>query len=208
MPRVAQGRAPAEPSSPGQIARYRRILSAAAAHGAEQGFDRVQMHDIAKEAGVAIGTLYRYFPSKTVLFTSLLHSQVGRLDVTIEDPRPGQSPAEAVADVLITAGEQLMRQPLLAQAMFQANNATVAGDSVGPPVTSAFMGVILRVGGVTVPTAHDLRLVRLIAQTWYGVLISQLNKLVDAEAAEADTRLACELLLSGLGADGPSRNSR
>ena len=198
MPRVAEGRAPAEPSSPGQRARYRRILSAAAKHGAEHGFDRVQMHDIAKDAEVAIGTLYRYFPSKIVLFTSLLRSQVDRLDTATAELPPGRSAAEAVADVLIEAGEQLMRQPLLAQAMFHANNASVAGEAPSP-VTSAFAGLILRVAGVGEPTPHDDRLVRLIEQTWYGVLVSQINGLIDPAEAAADTRLACRLLLADLG---------
>lgn len=58
MPRIAEARPSAEPSSPGQKARYQRILRAAAAkHGAEHRLERVQMHDVAKEAGVAIAMM-------------------------------------------------------------------------------------------------------------------------------------------------------
>lgn len=199
MPRVAESRTPATPSSPGQKDRYRRILRAAAEHGATYGFDRIQMLDVAKDAGVAIATLYRYFPSKTLLFTALLHSQVEWLDRVATHVQPGQVPADAVADVLVDARRRLLERPLLAQAMLQSNNATVAGESPTMAVTGAFADLILRVAGVASPTSHDLRLVRLIEQTWYGVLISELNGHIGAEEAEADTVLGCRLLLSDLG---------
>lgn len=199
MPRVSESRPPALPSSPGQRDRYRRILRAAAEHGATYGFDRIQMLDVAKDAGVAIATLYRYFPSKTVLFTALLHSQVERLDRVAPEVEPEQSPADAVAHVLIDASRRLMKQPLLAQAMLQSNNATVAGETPTLAVTGAFADLILRVAGVETPTEHDNRLVRLIEQTWYGVLISQLNGHIGPDEADADTRLACRLLLADLG---------
>lgn len=199
MPRVAEGRSPALPSSPGQKDRYRRILRAAAEHGAAYSFDRIQMLDIAKDAGVAIATLYRYFPSKTVLFTALLHSQVERVDRAATEVQPGQTPADAVAQVLNDASRRLLERPLLAQAMLQSNNATVAGDSPTMAVTGAFADLILRVAGVDEPTPHDLRLVRLVEQTWYGVLTSELNNHIGAEEAEDDTVLACRLLLADLG---------
>jgi len=206
VPRLSDGRAPAQPSSPSQKERYRRILRAAAEHGARHGLDRIQILDVAKDADVAIATLYRYFPSKTVLFTALLHSQVEGLDRAVAKVKPGQSPPEAVGQVLIEASRRLLERPLLAQAMLQSNNATVAGESPALAVTGAFADLILRVAGIDSPTAHDLRLVRIIEQTWYGSLISELNGHISAEEAEEDTLLACRLLLSDLGRDAtPSR---
>jgi hypothetical protein len=83
--------------------------------------------------------------------------------------------------------------------MLQSNNATVAGGSPALAVTGAFADLILRVAGVEEPTPHDLRLVRLVEQTWYGVLTSELNNHIGAEEAEGDTLLACRLLLADLG---------
>ena len=97
------------------------------------------------------------------------------------------------------ASRRLLERPLLAQAMLQSNNATVAGESPTMAVTGAFADLILRVAGVDAPTDHDLRLVRLVEQTWYGVLISELNGHIDAEESEGDTVLACRLLLADLG---------
>lgn len=196
MPRIAENREPAVPNSPGQHQRYRRILRAAAHHAALHGLDRVQMVDIAKDADVALATLYRYFPSKTMLYTLLLRSQVERLDSETADLKPCQLPSEAVADVLVEVGHRLMVTPLLAQAMLQSNNISVATEMPGLAVTNAFGNLILRVAGIEDPAEHHYRLVRLIEQTWYGVLISLLNGHIDQKQADADARLACELLLA------------
>ncbi len=79
MPRVAEARDAAEPSSAEQRARFARMLDAAAQLGAEKDLERVQMHEVAKLAGVAIGTLYRYFPSKTHLFVAVMVDQIDQM---------------------------------------------------------------------------------------------------------------------------------
>lgn len=196
MPRIAEVRPSAEPSSPGQKARYQRILRAAAKHGAANGLERVQMHDVAKEAGVAIATLYRYFPSKTHLFAALLAQQVGRLEETAVVPEAGGDPVVAVADLLINASQQLLRRPLLALAMMQSNNAA-HGDTVADAVRTdaVFLDLIVRTLQLSDPTDHDLRLVRLLEQTWYGVLTQSLSMGTELDEIETDIRLACKLLL-------------
>jgi TetR/AcrR family transcriptional regulator, cholesterol catabolism regulator len=196
MPRIAEARPSAEPSSPGQKARYQRILRAAANQGAANGLERVQMHDVAKEAGVAIATLYRYFPSKTHLFTALMAEQVGRLEEASFQSAPGVDPVEGVAELLIQASRQLLRRPLLANAMLQSNNAAHASTvSDAVRVDTAFRDLILRTLGLDEPTEHDVRLVRLLEQTWYGVLTQSLSMHIELDDTETDIRLACRLLL-------------
>ena len=57
-----------------QLAALRRgqILDAAATVFAERGFHRATVRDVARAAGVADGTIYLYFPSKTALLLGLL----------------------------------------------------------------------------------------------------------------------------------------
>ncbi len=92
MPRIAKAREGAEPTSDVQRERQVRILTAAARLGSEHELARVQMAEVAKDAGVAIGTLYRYFPSKTHLFVALLLSQLERARDRLPDPPPGMAP--------------------------------------------------------------------------------------------------------------------
>lgn len=194
MPRLAEDRPPAEPSSPEQQERYDRILRAAARHGAANGLERVQMHDVARDAGVAIATLYRYFPSKTHLFTALMRAQVERLGGLAVERVPGQAPEDAIAQLLLLAGQELLRTPLLAHAMMQSNNATVA-HTPSAGVTSVFTQLMLEVGGIDEPTDRDRRMLRLLEQAWYGILISALNRHITLAELEDDTVLICRLLL-------------
>src|SRR5881392_1399128 len=76
-----------------QRARRRRILHAAAELATEGGFDAVQMREVAERADVALGTLYRYFPSKIHLLVSVLADEMEELRnraaataAQIEDP--------------------------------------------------------------------------------------------------------------------------
>lgn len=194
MPRVAEERSPAEPTSQEQKARYRRILAAAARHGAAKGLERVQMHDVAGEAGVAIATLYRYFPSKTHLFTALMRSQVHRLAEESAAPELQEAPGEGITRLLVTAGQELIRTPLLAHAMIQSNNAMVA-QMPGAAVTEDFIQLMLQAGGIDEPTDHDRRLCRLLNQAWYGIMIAALNQAVTPEELAEDTEFICRLIL-------------
>lgn len=201
MPRVSEVRSPAEPTSAEQRERYRRILRAAARHGAEKGLERVQMHDVARDAGVAIATLYRYFPSKTHLFTALMRSQVERL-ATLEIRREdGETPEDAIARLLVRAGRELLESPLLTHAMMQSNNATVA-QSPNAAVTEAFSELLLSAGGIEEPTSYDLRVLRLLEEAWYGIVMSAINQAQDEASLASDTELVCRLLLSGRESEG------
>ena len=196
MPRIAEPRPPAEPSSPGQRARHLRILRAAAHFGAEKGLERVQMHEVAKAAGVAIGTLYRYFPSKTHLFTAVMAEQIDRLDASVPGVAPGTAPEDAVAELLVHASRQLLVTPALASAMLQSSNAANAAMVTDAGrIDTMFHSLLLRTLGLDNPTAHDVTLVRLLVQCWYGVLQSSLNGRVSMPDAENDIRVACRLLL-------------
>lgn len=198
MPRIAEGRRPAEPRSEEQKERYRRMLRAAARLGSEHGLERMQMNDVAREAGVAIATLYRYFPSKTDLFVAVLNSQIEEFgaDAQLVATRPEASHAERVAEVLIQAGRNLLSRPTLATAMLQANNSAQLGRTRDyTEVNAAFHRLLLGALGVVDPGEEDLRMVRITEQTWYGVLISVLNGIIDLDQADDDIRLATRLLL-------------
>lgn len=55
-----------------QAARHVAIVAAARMAAAEGGMAAVQVAPVAQRAGIATGTVYRYFPSKTELVTALV----------------------------------------------------------------------------------------------------------------------------------------
>lgn len=190
-------RSPAEPSSPEQHDRRLRILRAAARIGSEKAIDRVQMHEVAKAAGVAIGTLYRYFPSKTHLFAAVMAAQVDRLGENVRPPEPGTAPEDVVSELLVHASRQLLSRPLLAAAMLQSTNlVNVATVNDAAKSDKTFQEIVLRALGITTPTVQDVTLVRLLMQCWYGVLQSSLNGRSSMSDVESDIQLACRLLLA------------
>ncbi|WP_241197035.1 TetR family transcriptional regulator, partial [Streptomyces sp. ADI91-18] len=73
---TVEAKAVTTPASPPlterQEARRRRILHASAQLASRGGFDAVQMREVAEAAGVALGTLYRYFPSKVHLLVATM----------------------------------------------------------------------------------------------------------------------------------------
>jgi AcrR family transcriptional regulator len=60
------------------------ILSAALEVFATKGYHDTTVDDIAKKAGIAKGSIYRYFPSKEALFNEVLESRIENLDSSIQ----------------------------------------------------------------------------------------------------------------------------
>lgn len=155
------------------------------------------MHDVAKDAGVAIATLYRYFPSKTHLFTAVLSAQVDHMS----DPSPAidtaDDPVDAVAETLLRSTRQMLQTPLLARAMLQSNNdAHTATVSEAAGIDTKAQDILLTVLGLTEPTEQDRQLLGLLMKCWHGVAVSALNGHTTEADAETEIRLACEVLLA------------
>jgi AcrR family transcriptional regulator len=73
-----------------QRARRDRIVAAAVELMLERDYDSVQMKDLAGTAGVALGTMYRYFRSKDHLLAEALVSWSDRFATDVAAP-PGNS---------------------------------------------------------------------------------------------------------------------
>lgn len=192
MPRIAEVRPPARPTTAQQQERYDRALAAAARLGALHGLEHVQMTEVAAEADIAVGTLYRYFPSKHHLFAGVLSRNVGNL--RDRRPEPTADSAEAVADFMAQACRSMLRHRLLARAMITSVNAVRTED--GTPADTTMRDRILSVAGISAPDESDLRLARLVEQCAYGVLTWAAAGESSAAEAEADLRRACLLMCS------------
>src|SRR3954454_12993002 len=104
-----------------QAARRRRVIDATLELAAGGGFDAVQMRDVAAEAGVALGTVYRYFESKERLLLEANLEQVDALRERLaERPPTGETPADRVVDVLRRATRTQTRRPEATAAMVRA----------------------------------------------------------------------------------------
>jgi len=118
-----RGRGSSSPSSrysPPEV-RRRQILSAAAVVFAKKGFPATRMSDVAEEAGVAQGTLYRFFDNKDDLALALFsigeQEQRAKLEDLI-DKQGASDPRQVVEDYIAWYARYLVRRRELLVALF------------------------------------------------------------------------------------------
>jgi len=102
-----------------QRARRERILDAAMELAAEGGYDAVQMREVAERAEVALGTLYRYFPSKVHLLVSAMGRTFEQLRDSVRVDGTG-TPEERVYRVIAAVTRYLARHRRVSGAMIRA----------------------------------------------------------------------------------------
>ncbi|WP_439427837.1 TetR/AcrR family transcriptional regulator [Micromonospora sp. LA-10] len=92
-----------------------RLFVAAVDLIAEQGFSATTVDDIAARAGVAKGTVYYNFESKTVLFEELLRHGIGLLTAEFRTAVEGLPPLEALGALVRAQLEYIRRYRAFAQ---------------------------------------------------------------------------------------------
>lgn len=96
----------------------RAILNAARDLVAEGGFASAQMTEVARKAGVATGTLYRYFPSKEELCRQVFREVSAReMNVLASIAAEDRPAADRLRDVLTTFATRAVRGRRLAYAL-------------------------------------------------------------------------------------------
>ncbi|MFF9129921.1 TetR family transcriptional regulator [Streptomyces sp. NPDC014776] len=208
MPAHAPTTRPAtSPLTERQEERRRRILRASTLLAGRGGFDAVQMREVAEASQVALGTLYRYFPSKIHLLVAVMQDQLEHMHGTLRKrPPAGASAAERVAETLMRAFRGLQREPLLADAMVRA--LTFADRSVSPEVDQVSRqttAIILDAMGLQDPGPAQLSAVRVIEHTWHSALITWLSGRASIAQVKVDIETVCRLIdLTEADAAGPA----
>ena len=189
--------------SAAQRDRRRRILDATIELASKGGFDAVQMRAVAEKADVALGTLYRYFPSKIHLLVSALarrfedsQAVIGRRPVTGEDA------AERVIYVLKRATRGMQGDANLTEALtraFMFADASVANEIhvVGMQLTSMLTRAIHGdeyVEGAQ-PSDQDILIARVISDVWLSALVSWVTGRSSAEEVGEHIEAAVRLVL-------------
>ena len=184
-----------------QLERRQRILDAATALASKGGFDAVQMRDVAERADVALGTLYRYFPSKVHLLVTIMHEQTHQLTQRLERRPPrGDTAAERVLEVLSRASRALQRDPQLADAiiralMFADASAAAEVNAVNSIMTEAIISSIGGTNGAARDEATDRAVARVLEQVWWANILAWLSGRSSARQMTDDLGVAAHLLL-------------
>lgn len=205
---------PAAPLTVRQEARRDRILAASTQLACGGGFEAVQMRAVAERSEVALGTLYRYFPSKIHLLVAVMEDQLRQLHEALRArPPAAEQPGERVAEVLLRAFRALQREPRLADAMVRAlifadRSVRSEVDTVSRLTTRIIVDAMGTAGApgpagacgttgapdASAGTRADLPGVRVIEHTWHAALVSWLSGRESVAQVTTDIRTACALL--------------
>jgi len=191
------GAADAEFGSAAQRDRHRRILDATMALASKGGYEAVQMRTVAERADVALGTLYRYFPSKIHLLVAALAREFERNQERLDRwPIPGETPYERVMYVLGRTTRSMQREPMLIEAMTRAFMfADPSAANEVNAVARLMERMFTRAMHEGEPSADDIAIARVIGDVWMSNLVRWVTRRASADDVSNHLELAARLLL-------------
>jgi AcrR family transcriptional regulator len=166
-----------------------RIMEAARALVAETGVDAT-MEDIARRAGVAVGTLYRHFPAKEDLVAAVVEDSLAQMASLTEGAlaavHAGAPPGPAIGELFREIAERHATDQAFKSAAGRLDvNAEMAAASPGSPIARsvAAIGELLERAQIAEQIRGDLTLadlgVLLAAVPGAGVAPEQRARFVD-----------------------------
>lgn len=171
--------------------RREAIMDAALAIAATGGYDAVHMRTVAEHVGIAVGTLYRYFPAKTHLLVAALNREFQRLDVA-----GAGTPRQRLERLTTHLHDRWQREPLLTDAMTRA--FAVADTRAAAELDSAAATIhtlLARTLSAGPPTPAHLVVAGVISDIWLANLLAFISGRVSAEETRDRIDRAIQRLL-------------
>ena len=129
-----------------------RIIDVAIRLAEEGGFDNVRQRDVAKQAGVALGTLYKSFSGKDDILAAALHRETDAIEQRMKRrPATGDTAAERLGSLFQMLTRAMLKKPNYARAVLKA---MTSGEEVATKVV-----------------AHQIKVTRMAAKTMRVTLI-------------------------------------
>ncbi len=184
--------------SSAQRERRKRILDATLALASKGGYDAVQMRTVAERADVAVGTLYRYFPSKIHLLVSALARELERFqEKGARGPSPGDTAYQRAKRILRQTTRGMQRDPNMTEAMTRAfmfadASASAEVDTVGRLMDNMFARAMFD----GEPTEEQLAVARVISDVWLANLVAWVTRRASATDVANRLDLTARLLLN------------
>ncbi len=187
-------------------ARRAAILAAARNAVAEGGMAAVQIAPVAQSAGVAAGTVYRYFPSKTDLVAALAADLAAQeLSVLAAAAKAAPGPLSALAATVATCSARMLARRRLAFALL-AEPAEPDVDAARAPYRGALVGELRRLIEAAIAGGHlPAQDAALAAAALVGLLVEGLLGPLappagdDASATRTQVQTLTLLVLRALG---------
>jgi len=190
-----------------------KILDVAVSLAEKGGFDRVRQREVAAEAGVALGTLYKRFRSKEDLLCAALKRDSEMLVRRMERaPARGDTAHERLCNFLQLVTRALLKKPNYARAVIRAMSSGVPEIAANVAAYQGLMnGLIIgalrggaRPGGAddaAPPTRKEARLALLLQQIWFATLVGWSAGLYTQNETLEQMRQTTKVILRGMEAE-------
>lgn len=156
--------------------RVAAILDAAAQLFIEQG-QAVTMTEIAARSGTAIGSLYRFFPTREALADVLLQRYAEHLRQALDAlaARAPELSADALADALLALSLDLHTERAAAVVLADLHDASQLRQQLRQTMRTRVAGILVRAGRVPAERAADAALAVITVIRGAGALANQPN---------------------------------
>lgn len=181
-----------------------RILDVAVDLAEQGGFENVRQRDVADQAGIALGTLYKSFSSKEDLLSAALEREAQMLERKLEQkPVLGATPVERLKVLFKITTRAMCRKPKYARALLRAmasGEPEVAGhvasyeQRMNRIIVAALRGDC-GPSEVTETTEREATVAIYLQRIWFASLVGWSAGLHDQNGVVEQLELACELLL-------------
>lgn len=170
---VGEKRTAVTPPPHASAQRRETILDAAMAVAASGGYEAVQMRTVAERVGIAVGTLYRYYPAKTHLLLAGLTREFRRLRTDGDWAGADGTPLERLERLTAHMHDRWQREPQLTTAMTRAFAAADTRAATELDRAAAEIRILLAhtlSGGE--PSPMDLHVAGIISDVWLANLVT------------------------------------
>jgi TetR/AcrR family transcriptional regulator, cholesterol catabolism regulator len=197
--------------------RGRRILKVAVELAERGGFDAVRQREVAAQAGVALGTLYKRFASKEELLMAALELEVEKFEQRLKlRPLKGATTVDRLTSLFANALTGFVRKPNLGRATIRA--------ATSGPLSPSFIKYHAMLVGHVVEAIDDQEAIAevgtplsaekkhtfaiLLLQVWFTSLVGWATGVQDPKSVARQLRLAADIMLCGLQAGAPRTAER
>jgi AcrR family transcriptional regulator len=155
-----------------------RILDVAVGLAAAGGYENVRQRDVADQAGIALGTLYKSFTSKEHILSAALAREADELERRLKvRPPQGENPTERLQALFKIITRAMCHKPKYARAVLRA---MASGQPEVASHVTAYQGRMNAIIGAAMagdPEASEmdsrqLALATLLQQIWFASLVA------------------------------------
>ncbi len=189
-----------------------RIFDAAGALFREKGYQDTTVDEITKEAGIAKGTFFNYFPTKRSLLVYFKEQKDKLILETLEQQRGVDRPAaDRIKESLVLLAQNYEKNRELAQVMFFEHHRSPEKHGKRKDVHQRFLELLcslLREGvdRAEIKKGTDIKLAaRTIGAIYFHSLINWIHS--EDQSLSGDISASIDLIFSGIGEKDVCNNS-